>query len=383
MGEFLCDYRQSDDLGMIIVEPVNKPTQDGGRQLAYDMDDVTRRLELTGLTQEERRQLVEHDEWAQLVAHLSELVSLKAYPYSQTLMETKLASAITLKGEERGKITVVRHITDLLEARVDKFPEDDRGRMTLALFTDIIEPTLQALPSGGEIIFFSPPNRQSNFENAYGFVYSYSKKDRGKNAQINCVSVMLDWEDDDYRMALEKAEADLRAGVSMLPSGQALIFHTPDALTKVISSSGRSHLWGKKVDAQGEWLKHYLEDYAELEAYIVHLPETQKFLKALTDGDSEIASEYLRRLQIRILHQFQPEVLEQAKMVEGQLAISLACGWLFLGGRGGLEMAIMGINNENDWYICDACGYAHRINARVNDLVDYCHGCGKEVEKCS
>lgn len=345
----------------LIKEALNLIVEESGSWAWSSRDVLGRFGRLEGLSEAEKMRLAEADELSMVVGHLAEVAQLKVFPFTLQIVEGKLGSAVEILGDDGRPILILRAITDMLQARVAKYPEDLRAKNILSWYEYWIEPQTEALSGGEWLVFFSPPDRKSQFENKYGFVYLYRKD---KDA-VECTSVRLDWErENNYQVH------DLGLFGKEYQSVEQIL-----------------HFLGGEAADVGLVYADQLAAYQQILKMVLEGGDTEEYSRAVAQGNLGLMNRYLNRRRQEVLQKHQPEMwrlIEQEVDRYGYAIVNLGCGPMMFGGMGdGLNFTLMGIGDPGkSIYYCHACGHANPIDVDGGVYCEVCEACGAMAEKC-
>lgn len=380
---------QTIDPWSIFIEPPNLDRR-AKDQKAFDPEDTISRylLLVNELTSQELTQLSEAEEFEALATHVAEIEGLPVTPYQLFTLKGQLGSLRPVKNESGQTRYIFRRLVDMLQSRVDKYPQDQRSHRTLDFFVNQLEPLTAALPEGSGLVFFSPPDKDGDFEYDYGFMYLLQKS--GQHL-LNGYAVKLDLEINEY-FALNRhfrPEADQNTDISnlliiiddLISPGQALEIALGPVRTQTAS---KLRLLDQDIKDPDAFIQSSLSRYQTIKTRLTK--EVSRFAAAARTGNQTEVSRLLSQIQLEALKISSPATYLKAQQelsLTGFTQVILPCGLMSFSSGGSLspvDLIVRGLpitsDDERKIWVCQRCGHRHNIDVDAGKLEPFCKGCG-------
>jgi hypothetical protein len=333
----------------LVFEGINAVPEAREKWSFDERDPLARIDKLFGLSQTEKSRVVRQDETLMLLSHLAEAIELKVYPYTQVLLGADLGSLIQIEGDDGNPLYVFRRTVDMLRARVMKFPQDERSQLTLKVFEQVIEPQMLLMKAHESLFFISPQNSEDDDEAQYGFAYVYRKRVNPSNGleEIECLSVMVEWEAQEYEARLKMLESlrvdpfDVNAPIQL----------------RVFKGGALLEDWDMQLQAGlFTGLERKLKEYEQLSLWAETQHNWHAYLMALENDLSWPMRVSLEGLQRAVIERFRPALYRMALWMEqtfGFALLRLGCGLMRWGN--GINGDVMGISINWQPGVCRTC----------------------------
>lgn len=364
------------------------------RSLVFDANDVVVRYKNLSkeLSSSEVVRVARKDEVGQLVAALAEMVKLDAYPYELFLLNGELCSLVSINGDGGGEIWVARRLLNMLESRVKKMPENQRDRVVLDVYREILIPELKKAKVGESVVFFSPPDENGGVEGKYGLMFVLRKliDENTGLEKFEAVSLKLEWDKQGYLDILRHYKGSVinyqenefyRNVVS-----QVLRFKDGGSLGQVagrIFSAVKIENDSQHRGDVADWLDRNIHLYGSVKLFVEK--HVNRFVDGIIGGDQLKLQNIVKSLQLEWLKEKAPaeyrEIIREIQ-VYGYSYRLYGCGWAVFGD--GLIMNMMGkigvdSGYDGPWHIgnCRTCS-ANGVEVGVCDV---CKTCQKKFDE--